>query len=417
MTTILELRARAVALRTLRPLLKPPPADITPPLPAHLPALDGLRGLAILLVMAHHFLYSVDGSGLLGQSLLKLARMGWVGVDLFFVLSGFLITGILLDARDRVGQTATTAQYFRNFYARRILRIFPLYYATLAVLFLLLPHLISFSSYNLTAAQHSQTWLWLYGTNFALPLRIPGFVNPHAFITSHFWSLAVEEHFYLFWPLVVYFCTRKQLITVCLVTMGLAAALRFASLAAGASLDVPYMITPCRMDALAFGGLLAVAVRGRGGLAPLLKPALLAGFVCAAAACVVFARTRQFGPVMWIIESLKFTVLAFLFGVLLLRTIGSDVLPHTCPWTRRIFTLPALQSLGKYAYGIYIFHLLLRPAYDYLFGIERLQYALHSYPLAVILYCALATAASIAVALASWHLFEKHFLKWKRLFA
>lgn len=414
MTTLLEFRD--TALRVLRSRRAPLPTAAAPALPVHLPTLDGLRGLAILLVMAHHFLYSVAGSGWPAESLLKLARLGWIGVDLFFVLSGFLITGILLDARARVGQSSTTRQYFRNFYARRILRIFPLYYATLAVLFLLLPRLISFPAHDLVAAQHSQAWLWLYGTNIALPLRIPGFVNPHAFITSHFWSLAVEEHFYLLWPLVVFIFNRKQLIALCLATMAVAAALRFACLAAGASLDVPYMITPCRIDALAFGGLLAVAVRGRGGIAPLLQPALITGLVCAAAACIVFARSRQFGPVLWIVESLKFTVLAFLFGMLLLRAVGSTVYPAICPITHRIFTLPALRSLGKYAYGLYIFHLLLRPAYDHLFGIDRLQRITPSYPLAVMAYCALATTASIAVALASWHLFEKHVLRLKRFF-
>src|SRR4051812_39004746 len=98
-----------------------------------IPALDGLRGIAILLVLFHHFtIYRPDRG--LDKWLANIPAAGWIGVDVFFVLSGFLITGILLDARDR-------RHYFRNFYARRALRIFPLYYLVVFVGLILLPKL------------------------------------------------------------------------------------------------------------------------------------------------------------------------------------------------------------------------------------------------------------------------------------
>ena len=107
-------------------------SEIEPAASRHLIALDGVRGLAILLVLVYHLTLGMTGSGLGARLFLKLTSTGWCGVDLFFVLSGFLITGILIDARK-------SPHRFRNFYARRALRIFPLYYAVLIVVFVLLP--------------------------------------------------------------------------------------------------------------------------------------------------------------------------------------------------------------------------------------------------------------------------------------
>src|SRR5512137_1163101 len=116
---------------------------------AHVPALDGLRGVAVLLVLVFHFAHIDGDGGGVERALLGATRAGWAGVDLFFVLSGFLITGILLDARGATG-------YFKAFYARRVLRIFPLYYAYLAVLFLAVPLLLP----SLDVRPETQGWLW-----------------------------------------------------------------------------------------------------------------------------------------------------------------------------------------------------------------------------------------------------------------
>ena len=155
----------------------------------HLPVLDGLRTLAILLVMLFHFFQArpLPAAPVI-RELTKLTALGQTGVDLFFVLSGFLITGILLDARGK--QNA-----LKVFYFRRVLRIFPLYYAYLIVAFLVLPafHAASHVTYS------NQWWFWFYCQNIqatfaaSFPTTGPG----------HFWSLAVEEHFYLIWPFIV----------------------------------------------------------------------------------------------------------------------------------------------------------------------------------------------------------------------
>src|SRR5512137_2924489 len=214
---------------------------------AHHPALDGMRGVAVLMVLAFHLLH-VDGEGgTLERAILGATRSGWAGVDLFFVLSGFLITGILLDARGGPG-------YFRAFYARRVLRIFPLYYAYLAVLFLAVPALLP----ALDVRRETQGWLWTYLGN-VLFAREGGFqASP---FTGHFWSLAVEEQFYLFWPFLVWLLPRRWLAAACLGLVAGAFALRFAIHRTTFNATAAYVLTPARMDALAMGALVAIAAR------------------------------------------------------------------------------------------------------------------------------------------------------------
>src|SRR5258708_24858644 len=134
------------------------------------------------MVMAIHFVGDSTPHTLAQRLVVKAASFGVLGVDLFFVLSGFLITGLLLDAKG-------SAHYFRNFYARRTLRIFPLYYFVLAILFHLLPRFMSLPE-PLEEARHHQAWLCLYGTNIYVASKA-SWALVHV---SHFWSLAVYEH-------------------------------------------------------------------------------------------------------------------------------------------------------------------------------------------------------------------------------
>src|SRR5271156_1921130 len=126
---------------------------------SHMVALDGVRGLAIVLVMFVHFVGALTPHGMLERGIVKVSNYGAWGVALFFVLSGFLITGILWDSKG-------DPRYFRSFYIRRTLRIFPLYYAVLAVLFLVLPRLPSLCPPSLDEAARHQGWVWAYLTNF-----------------------------------------------------------------------------------------------------------------------------------------------------------------------------------------------------------------------------------------------------------
>ena len=161
-------------------------------------ALDGVRGLALLIVVVHNTAWI---SGTSNHFTFKLytsaAAAGWAGVQLFFVLSGFLITGILLD-------TQHAPNYFRRFYVRRTLRIFPLYFLMLAVAVFVVAPLQRDSSW--AQSVHSYQWTyWLYVSNWTEPFGY----SVHGL--SHLWSLAVEEQFYLIWPLVVWWLSSRRL--------------------------------------------------------------------------------------------------------------------------------------------------------------------------------------------------------------
>jgi len=167
-----------------------------------MPALDGLRALSILWVVIHNTdLLDVPS----GWARLPVAVIhdGWAGVTLFFVLSGFLITGNLLDTRG-------SQNYFSNFYARRSLRILPLYYGTLVLFFVVLPMLGAMPD-ALTTTAHRQWSLWLFVSNWTDPSNggVLGFL--------HFWSLAIEEQFYLVWPLIVLFLDASGVLIASLV--------------------------------------------------------------------------------------------------------------------------------------------------------------------------------------------------------
>ncbi|MEO6924199.1 MAG: acyltransferase, partial [Bryocella sp.] len=221
----------------------------------HIPALDGIRGLALLLVLMFHMLWSnpyVSGPWIV-RVLARAHMYGWMGVDLFFVLSGFLITGILYDTLD-------DRHFFRNFYARRILRIFPLYYG-----FLLLVVVVTL------ATGHQVGWsTMVYFLTYTQSLVL----HPvHALSTvpwinvNHFWSLAIEEQFYLMWPCAIFLLRTRRRIAIAAVCGALLSVLvRIICVHYGLNRMQPYIVyswTPSHLDGLFLGGLLAMLVRSR----------------------------------------------------------------------------------------------------------------------------------------------------------
>jgi len=163
----------------------------------HIPELDGLRGLAILYVFFHNV--GTHGLGETESFVVKIysliADIGWIGVQLFFVLSGFLITGILLEKQ-------CSKDVYKNFYVRRVLRIFPVYYVSLIILFVL-PEAANWDVPWAEKSSDYQIWYWLYAINWIQPLTT-------GLEIGHLWSLAIEEQFYLIWPLLVAGLTRRQ---------------------------------------------------------------------------------------------------------------------------------------------------------------------------------------------------------------
>lgn len=377
--------------------------DSSPPnWSGHLPALDGLRGVAILLVLFNN-LYDGPAAGGVDYIVYHACKSGWIGVDLFFVLSGFLITGLLWDAKGGV-------HYFRNFYARRFLRIFPAYYGILAAWLLLTPHISTLSAEAVEGLRSRQIWYWLYLAN-----SIPPHAGSSAADPGTFWSLAVEEQFYLLWPLIVATSTRRRLVRICIGMIVGAFALRLLGRVLSSSHlteELLYSLTPARMDDLAMGGLAAVTVRTRQGLIRALacaRPVAIAGGIVLAA---WFFAGNGLRPGAFLAQTAGYSVLgATAAAILVLATTGA-----VGSGLRTVLAHPALRFFGRYSYGIYLIHGLLylmwrnEPWYTrprVLWG-SQLPGAFAA-PLVVAM-------VATGLAVLSWHLYEKQFLKLKAHF-
>ena len=364
------------------------------------PALDGVRALAILLVFADHFGGGAHGGRVL-QMINIVRQRGWVGVDLFFVLSGFLITGILFDTR-------SDSHFFKRFFARRSLRIFPVFYLTAVVLLLLTP----IFHYQWRA---KQAFFLLYIGNFFgnADFSLYDVVSPThpgaKIMIGHLWSLCVEEQFYLLWPLAVWLVRdRIKLLWAALGLSALALALRVVTVSLLSNQQAEGWIIrtlPFRMDALLLGGAMALLLRGphadrwqrRAKGVFLVSLALLIGLMALSPA--------YDSP--WLL-----TVGLTLIALASAGLIGT-ALRHGGP-AYRVFHLAPMRVLGRYSYGFYIFHMLFGWAW-----IQFLIFAgsvLHSIALAGIAELSAAFLTTFLVSKLSYDLFESRFLRWKRRF-
>ena len=381
------------------------PADLTVPESSatpFYPALDGLRTYSILAVFLVHYLPA-------------LFPLGWYGVQVFFVLSGFLITGILYDTRNQ-------RHRYRNFYARRALRIFPLYYGFLGVL-----ALIAVVTHG-HGPEHF--WIWfVYGENFHWLLSPQNtldfvFIGTHGFAAiGHLWSLAVEEQFYFLWPPVVFLLRdRQRLMLVC--GLGVAARIALAIFCelhlSAVTLDrgFIYHMLPTQADAFLMGGFLALWLRG----APQRRSFSRAGFYAAAALFsfgILLAVLRTHPA--WLpaqdifydssaFQSLAGTTLANLVSAFLILAV---IQPGS--WAHHLCNPAPLRSLGRVSYGFYVFHLtvILVTRHPLSVLVDRLH--LRGLP-AFFFVFTLTLALTIALSYLSFNFFEKPFLRLKNRF-
>jgi len=340
----------------------------------------------VLLVMLHHYRFWLDA--------------GWVGVQLFYVLSGFLITRILRDAREG----STLRGYLTNFYVRRSLRILPIYVALIA----------AFGAMYLATGQPGTfprllPWAATYTLNFALAFgRVE--LNP---LFAHLWSLSVEEQFYLVWPFVVWFLGPRALARTALALAVLGPVGRFVALACGLGHESLYLLTTTHLDAFAIGAAVAIV-----------DPAFV-------------ARPRR-----WVAGA--FGVAAVLGGIVAIRNPGLGLstfgYPYALPiglqatWGYSVLDLVAatvvlacdrgalpwlehriLVAIGRISYGLYVFH---RPLVTLLFRAEpRLTRFVPDALVREAILFGVYMVASLCVAWLSFHLFESRFLALKGRFA
>jgi peptidoglycan/LPS O-acetylase OafA/YrhL len=370
----------------------------------YLPVLDGVRGLAVMMVLMFHFVGQMLPTNWIERAILGVTKYGLLGVDLFFVLSGFLITGILYEARSK-------PHYFRNFYMRRLLRIFPLYYGALALIFFVAPLIPLLRGPTLDHLLERQAWAWLYGVN----VYLAGHEEWSFSYLNHFWSLSVEEHFYLFWPVVVFLLARRPraLIAVSLAISVGAMVARLIGILMGLSWWATAVLTPFKLDGLAMGAFLAVMARQPGGLDWLVRSLPRVATVVSGLLAVTYIWT-----VLVSRQGLELVgaVRAALFQIMLACLLVWALIAPTQSATSRFFRSRSMVFLGTYSYGLYVYHHFI----SYYLSSNRTEVELSgwlgSHGAAVALQATLGASASLALAFLSYELFEKRFLSLKRLF-
>lgn len=379
------------------------------------PELDGLRGVALLAVLFNHFTL-VHPQSMVDRWLVFTAHFGWIGVDIFFVLSGFLITGILLDS-------LASPRYFRSFYARRVLRIFPVYYAVLLLVLVVLPLLLPTRFADASDSDPYQWTYWFFLANLGMAWENAF----HHRLLGPMWSLAIEEQFYLAWPLVVLAVRRGGLMVLCPLLIVGSFVLRMLMLHVWEFGHVTvYVTTFARLDGLAAGAWVAAALRG--GWDPLRWAKPLAALALACATLAYSVEAWQLVPASGSVYQRGEWGLGpgiTLSAIASAAVIAMLVSSLRAPTLRGVLNWRVLRSLGKYSFAIYLTHSLLRVGLrDLVFGpaeegasplIAFEQLSANPW-VGQLLFYLLAGSASWCVGWLSWNLLERHVLKLKRYF-
>jgi len=341
--------------------------------------LDSLRAFAVGAVLVHHFFHPPRIGGV---------DFALLGVWLFFVLSGFLITGILLRSRDQVDYSGYQSRFvLRQFYVRRFLRIFPLYYLVLSVAAVL----------DLSDVRDTIFWHFAYLSNILFAMR-----QSWGPVTAHFWSLSVEEQFYILWPALILFAPRRLLLKIILIAIALGPVFRTVS----HFLDLNWIgrltVSLASLDALGLGALLAYCSHQVGAKPMLLKrldqcirwlglPGVL--FLL----CLHGLEARHVIGVkanVWFIEP-------FLWALLFVWLINRA----SCGFRgmgAKILELKPLVYTGKISYGIYVYH----PFIYFLFPVLFSQMDIEFFHLPRGIQFGLLVGITVGMAAVSWHFFE-----------
>jgi peptidoglycan/LPS O-acetylase OafA/YrhL len=367
----------------MRQMLLEPDVRFDPIIRSEMPELDTLRGIAILMVLFYHGYFWSIGLSRIAKAFVEMTRPGWLGVNLFFVLSGFLITGILLDSKSK-------KHYFRRFYTRRALRILPAYYAILILLFL----------------RGLRPFAFLVLSLFFLSNVTPlfGVVPSYPVL----WSLAVEEHFYLLWPTVVHKFSSRA-VGRCAIGIACVVPLLRAETYLLGRMEGLSSFTWLVADGLAMGAWLATYVRKPGFTRRKL------GWISAGAVGIAtFAAILGAGSGILTRQKLAGAAFQESCGNLaFLGFLGFFLLLGTGRW-KFMVRRPLLSFYGHISYGLYLIHLLVFETYNRLirnlwsqlptpaghFGMMTLRFAV-------------CVAVSTGLAFLSRRYFEEPFLRLK----
>jgi peptidoglycan/LPS O-acetylase OafA/YrhL len=355
----------------------------------HVPALDGVRGIAILLVLFFHFPAPFGW-------LRPLTSIGWCGVDLFFVLSGYLITGILYSS-------ASKPHYFRNFYVRRSLRIFPLYYGFMVLTVLILPRFVNPYWLGLESLHGKGTEFFLYYSNYANV-----FVGWNPVALGAFWSLAVEEHFYLFWPMFIKVTPRNKLLVWCAIIALLALSSRLVFAAFKVSWLAAYYLTTSRVDSLVVGAMTAILVRQYPGWPKRRMIAIGAAMLFILMGVGIWRGGLIFND--WPVRTFGYSMLALLFASVVWLA-GT-----THGRASRFLGNRILTTFGKYSYCLYVFHMLVLTVCERWLG-PRLFPVVGWSGTAPLPLFAVSMATTFVIAYLSWRLYENPILSLKARFS
>jgi peptidoglycan/LPS O-acetylase OafA/YrhL len=374
----------------------------------HMPELDGIRGLAILGVLCSHIavlggIISAELPSLPERLLLYAMVPMWGGVDLFFVLSGFLITGILL-------RTKTSNNYFSSFYTRRVLRIFPIYYLTLILSLIvgrfsvdMASMLPPWTSWKLSYFLYLQNW----------PIFWHGAKGMGGFWGAY-WSLAVEEQFYFVWPLVILLLSEKAIVRICYIALPCALLLRIFLYFIYFDNQVGLVqITSSRVDGLFMGAICSIYMFLRKRPVPMGSI-----IVCGSAGSAILGYIAIFHRYELVSRALWMGTIG-ITGYALLSTALVAISQHKLPFVQKVLTLKWMLLAGKYSYGMYVYHIFIIFAIrHYLVSFSSLRLDLgvrFGFPV-IILAIIIEMVVVYLVAKVSYDLYEARFLRLKKYF-
>lgn len=353
--------------------------------------LDGVRAMAVIMVMFCHWTLTTSYVGLN-----RLSMLGAIGVDIFFVLSGYLITGILLDGKHHLEENKIgLKKIIGNFYARRALRIFPVFYLLLLILFIM-----SFSNTNITRKE------LLFGATYTINFYFHKY-RVSTTHTGHFWSLAVEEQFYVIWPFIILFVRRKwlPLVIACFIVTGTVTQFF-------ADYQFDYVITYTCFDGFGLGALLAYIVFYRQSLIPVFYKA-----VCVIAALCFIVFMYQFLSknilVGWPLRTINCMLALFV-----ITTIIKSRLNGSYSIISRVLGNKVLVFIGRISYGVYLYHVYMPYITGYLSRyLPAIDFFTDHPFIRFLLWFGINFLLVIFIAWLSWQLIEKPILRLRKRFS